>query len=77
MFLPMGFCLPLTTEKLNRFWKVLLIVACTITLVEILQLLLRVGNCDIDDLILNCVGAAIGYGLLVLFRRYHNKKPRD
>lgn len=63
MFIPLGFFLPLVAAKLRRLWKVILATAVIITLVEITQLLTLVGSCDIDDLILNILGAAMGYGL--------------
>ena len=42
------------------------------TVVEVLQMLLRVGVCDVDDLILNTLGAAIGYGCYAVYRHNHN-----
>ena len=63
MFIPLGFLLPRVFPRLNRFRKVLLTTALSITAVEIIQLLTLVGSCDIDDLILNVIGAAMGYGL--------------
>ena len=63
MFIPLGFLLPRVFTKLNGFRKVLLITTLIITAVEIIQLLTLVGSCDIDDLILNLIGAAMGYGL--------------
>ena len=43
--------------------------------VEILQLILRVGSFDVDDLLLNTLGGALGYVLLTLLEkwRYHEK----
>ena len=35
-------------------------------------MLLRVGVCDVDDLILNVTGAAIGYGCFAIYR--YNKE---
>ena len=63
MFVPLGFFLPSLFAKLRRLWKTLLLTAWIITLVELAQLLLLVGTCDIDDLLLNVIGAAIGYFL--------------
>lgn len=63
MFVPLGFLLPRVCEKVNTLARVLLTTAALITLVEIAQLLALVGSCDIDDLILNVAGAALGYGL--------------
>ena len=63
MFIPLGFLLPKVFGKLDRFWKVLLTTAGIIIVVEIAQLLTLLGSCDTDDLILNVLGAAIGYGI--------------
>lgn len=69
MFIPLGFCLPIVRPRLNRFWKVILSTAVIITLVELTQLLTLVGSCDTDDLILNVLGSAMGYGFYRLFFR--------
>ena len=63
MFIPLGFLLPKVFQKLSSLPLVLIATALIITLVEILQLFTLVGSCDIDDLILNLIGSAIGYGL--------------
>ena len=61
MFIPLGFLLPKVFPKLSSLPRVLLATAVIITAVEIIQLFTLVGSCDIDDLILNVVGSAIGY----------------
>ena len=66
MFVPLGFLLPIVFPKLKKAWKTLLLVALLITVVELAQLLTLVGSCDIDDLILNLVGAGLGYSLYKL-----------
>ena len=63
MFIPLGFYLPLVFGKLRKLWRTLLTTALIITLVEILQLFTLMGSCDVDDLILNLLGAAMGYAL--------------
>lgn len=69
MFIPLGFFLPLLWEKFRRLWKTLLCTALTISAVELVQLLTLVGSCDIDDLILNLLGAAMGYGVYKLLTK--------
>ena len=64
LFLPMGMLLPCLWEKLDRFWKVVLCVLGMVVLVEIAQGFLRVGSIDIDDVIFNVSGAAVGYGAI-------------
>lgn len=70
MFIPLGFLLPKVFPRLDRLGKVLLTTAAVITIVEVVQLFTLLGSCDTDDLMLNVIGAAIGYG----FHRIINKK---
>ena len=65
MFIPLGFLLPKVFKKLRKFWKVLLATAGIIIFVELAQLFSLMGSCDVDDLILNVLGAGIGY---ILYR---------
>jgi glycopeptide antibiotics resistance protein len=64
MLLPLGAVLPCLFRCIDRFWKVVITVTVTIILIELAQLILRVGVIDIDDLILNLSGAMIGYAIL-------------
>lgn len=63
MFLPLGFLPPLLWKPFQKFWKMLLWGGLIIIGVELIQLFTLVGNCDVDDLLLNLVGIALGYGL--------------
>ena len=69
MFIPLGLFLPSLFSKLQNLWKTLFSVVLIITAVEILQLFTLVGSCDVDDLLLNLIGAALGYGLYKLTRK--------
>lgn len=60
-FLPLGIFLPWLFKKMIGFWQTAGAVFLTTSLVEILQFFTRVGSFDIDDIILNTVGGAIGY----------------
>ncbi len=60
-FMPMAFFLP-RLWRAQRHWYVFLpTVILTVALVEGTQLLLMVGSCDVDDLILNAGGAFLFY----------------
>ena len=61
LFVPMGALLPLVLPKMAALPRTLLVSACFTALVEIIQVLLLAGSCDIDDLILNLLGTLIGY----------------
>lgn len=69
LFIPLGYFLPRLFSGLRKFWRTLLSTCVIMSLVEILQLLLMVGTCDIDDLILNAFGSALGYGVYKLCSR--------
>lgn len=69
MFVPLGFFPPRIRADFQRLWKTLLLAAVIMILVEVTQVLTLLGNCDVDDLILNLTGAAIGYGIHRLIRR--------
>ena len=69
LFIPMGIFLPLMLPKLRVWWKVFLASAGIVTLVETVQVITLLGRCDIDDLILNLLGASVGYLLFHLIRK--------
>ena len=73
MFLPLGFLLPAAFPRLTKWYRCLLTAAGIIALVELLQMLFLVGACDIDDLILNLTGTALGYGLFAAMERSEKK----
>ena len=63
MFIPLGMFLPAMWTNLQKSWKAIPVGVLTIALVEIIQLLTLRGRCDIDDVLLNVMGIAAGYGL--------------
>ncbi|MBQ8559333.1 MAG: VanZ family protein [Tyzzerella sp.] len=67
MFVPFGFLLPLVSKKFQVFWKTYLAGFLFTFLIEMTQLLLNLGICELDDLMNNTVGTMIGYGLYRLF----------
>ncbi len=70
-FIPYGALLPAIREKRMGFLKTALLSFELTLLIEVSQLILRVGSCDVDDMILNTLGGCIGYGVyrLVFQRR--------
>ena len=68
LFIPTGILLPILYRRLDSFRKVLLAGAGLSLAIEIIQLLLPNSVTDIDDLILNTAGVAIGYGIYTLVK---------
>ena len=61
MFVPLGFFLRSLTEKCRSFLRCMGTVAVIMTTVELCQLFTLRGFCEVDDLLLNLLGAAIGW----------------
>ncbi|KON85479.1 hypothetical protein AF332_00385 [Sporosarcina globispora] len=62
-FLPMGIFLPYFFRRLERLKSFAITMTVMILCVEVLQLVTRRGSMDIDDFILNIIGALLGFGL--------------
>ena len=62
--MPMGFFLPLLFEKQNNFKRFFKTIILFVLGIEITQLLTISGSCDIDDIILNTLGAVIIYKIV-------------
>ena len=68
MFVPFGILLPAIFQKLNYVWVV--IIGCLSAIgIEIVQYLTASGYTDIDDVILNTLGVAIGAFLFFVVLR--------
>ena len=68
LFIPTGMILPVVYKNLNSFGKVVSVGAFISLCTEIFQLPFASRASDIDDLILNTLGVAVGYGFYVLIR---------
>jgi glycopeptide antibiotics resistance protein len=66
-FFPLGIFLPWLFERFLGFWRTIITVFLATSSVEILQFATRVGSFDIDDIILNTIGGALGYLLIRIF----------
>lgn len=63
-FMPFALFVPLLMKRFSRLVPFAMFTAGCIAAVEITQIMLITGFCDIDDLILNLGGACIAYGIL-------------
>ena len=60
LFIPFGYLLPSLFPRL-RWWQVVLLGLAFSLCIELLQLITKLGYADVDDLINNTLGAAIGW----------------
>lgn len=63
-FAPFALFLPVLFNVQRKLWVFLLTIVLIVITVETAQLVLLTGFCDIDDLILNTIGAVVVYALL-------------
>lgn len=66
MFVPLGFFIPSVFPKNSSFFRSMILCASIVISIEAVQLFTLLGSCDIDDLILNLIGAAVGYGIYLI-----------
>ncbi len=73
-FIPYGALLPAIRKKKTGFFKTALLSFELTLFIEVSQLVLRVGSCDVDDMILNTLGGCIGYGI---FRMVFGRRRKE
>lgn len=78
VFVPFGFLFPLAAREGERFWVMLLNAFVFVLGIEVFQLFSAFGAFDVDDILLNCLGASLGFGVywLVLFLRKRTGEPK-
>lgn len=72
LFIPFGILAPLTFYRMRKGKQVALGALVISILIEAAQYVFQCGKTEVDDVILNCLGAMIGYGLFVLGSRGKN-----
>lgn len=63
LFLPWGLLLPSIAGKLRSFGRFFVFTSIVIVIIELLQLFLMLGSADIEDYLLNILGASVGFWL--------------
>lgn len=73
VFVPFGFLFPMVAREGERFLVMLLNAFVFVLGIEVFQLFSAFGAFDVDDLLLNCLGAALGFGVYKLIRLVRRK----
>lgn len=71
VFMPYGVFLPLIFKSMQKYYKFLITMIFIVIIIELLQFATMSGSCDIDDLILNVLGASIIFYIYKI--KYINK----
>ncbi len=79
MFIPTGVVLPVVYRNMDKAWKVIGTGALMSLCIELIQLPFYGRASDVDDLILNTAGCAVGYVIYVLARSrvMRSRKPEQ
>ena len=72
-FMPFGIYLPYTSESKLGFISTFLYTFSLSLTIELVQLITKVGSCDVDDIILNTLGGVIGYILWYIYTKLRKK----
>ncbi len=67
-FVPLGFFIPCTFMKASSFRRCFLACGVVNICIECLQFVTQLGCMDVDDLILNLLGIALGYGIFRILK---------
>lgn len=76
-FIPFGMLLPQIGKRAIGFGKTALLSLELSLVIEIAQLVLQAGSCDVDDVLLNTLGGCIGYCLHCMGSRMRGKHEKE
>lgn len=78
VFIPFGFLIPYVLKRGRNFFVMLINAFLFVLGIEVFQLFSAFGAFDVDDILLNCAGAVLGYFFYLVYegikRRHKNKK---
>lgn len=60
-FMPFGFVMPILSNRQRNIFKVTFLSFLCSVIIELIQLVSKLGSCDVDDVILNTMGGFLGY----------------
>lgn len=69
VFVPFGFLFPMVAREGERFFVMLLNAFLLVLGIEVFQLFSAFGAFDVDDILLNCFGAALGFWMYRVGRK--------
>ncbi len=70
-FVPLGFVLPILSSRKWGAVRIIIVSFLASLLVEITQLVTKLGSCDVDDIMMNTLGGLLGYILFILCRKIY------
>lgn len=77
MYIPLGFLLPCCFKLFEKYRYVFLGTFCGSLIIELIQLVFRLGLFEVDDIINNTLGAVIGLLIYMIFKRGKNEHNKQ
>ena len=74
VFVPFGFLFPYVAREGTHFFVMLLNAFVFVLGIEMFQLFSAFGAFDVDDILLNCLGASLGFGVNRLVQWWERKR---
>lgn len=77
VFIPFGFLIPYVLKKGRNFFVMLINAFLFVLGIEVFQLFSAFGAFDVDDILLNCAGAVLGYFFYLIYegiKKHRNNK---
>ena len=74
VFVPFGFLFPYVAREGTHFFVMLLNAFVFVLGIEMFQLFSAFGAFDVDDILLNCLGASLGFGVYRLAQWWKRKR---
>ena len=72
LFIPLGMLVWMVLKR-KQWWRALVLGCAVSLLIEIMQLVMKRGMCELDDVMHNTLGCMIGYGLVKVFASFRKQ----
>lgn len=72
-FMPLGFMLPVLSRRKWKLVRTTLLSCLASVIVELTQLVSKLGSCDVDDVLMNTLGGFLGYILFLVCSKIYHK----
>lgn len=73
LFLPLGFFIVCLSENKHKYRNTMFFGFCITLLIEVLQLITKLGEFELDDVVFNTLGTAVGVGLYPIIKKLLKK----
>lgn len=74
LFIPLGVLLPLCFDQMRVWWQTILFGFMCSLVIEMIQLVFRLGLFEFDDIFNNTLGTLLGYGIFIFLMKLFRKE---